>query len=117
MAFKMTRTTIKANYSNIYYVGYCEMYHALGAFRKIGWTEGVYGWNYNVYEIDNETVVLTGYRGMFGTRIDHDLSRKIEAKADKIYCDRENRLPYEKRKAKIRRMVLKYFETIKEGGV
>lgn len=117
MAFKVTRTSIQANYSNIYYVGYCEMYHLLGAFRKVGFTSGIYGWNYNVYEIDIDTCVLTGYRGMFGKRIPSEKYSKLETKAKTIYCDRNNNLSYDKRQAKIRKMALKFFNDLKKEGV
>lgn len=115
MAFKVTRNSVKANYSNIYYVGYCEMYHMLSAFRKVGFSSGVYGWNYNVYEIDIDTCVVTGYRGMYGKRIERKQYEKFEKKAAAIYRDPENRLPYEKRQEKIRKMTLKFFDNLKKS--
>jgi hypothetical protein len=121
MATKWTRNDVVRNYSNIYYVGYCEMYHLLGACRKIGWNDGIYGWNYSIYEIDYNTCVLTGYRGMFGSRIDRATYEKYEKKAKDIYNGVKvpyKNLSYEKRQEKIKKLVEKMFQEMgmKEGA-
>jgi hypothetical protein len=97
------------------------MYHLLGACRKIGWNDGIYGWNYSIYEIDYNTCVLTGYRGMFGSRIDRATYKKYEKKAKDIYNGVKvpyKNLSYEKRQEKIKKLVEKMFQEMgmKEGA-
>lgn len=49
-------------YRNIIKVGYCDMQDALKWREPNFYTAGVYGWNSDVYVIDNDTVIVTGYR-------------------------------------------------------
>ena len=49
-------------YRNVIKVGYCDMQDALKWREPNFYTAGVYGWNSDVYVIDNDTVIVTGYR-------------------------------------------------------
>ena len=49
-------------YSNVIKVGYCDMQNALKWREPNFYTAGVYGWNADVYVIDHDTVIVTGYR-------------------------------------------------------
>lgn len=49
-------------YSNVIKVGYCDMQDALKWREPNFYTAGVYGWNADVYVIDYDTVIVTGYR-------------------------------------------------------
>lgn len=64
----VTRNQIRANYSRILYCGYCAMSHLLLREKPIAYNSGLYGWNYDAYEIDG-TIILTGYKNMFGMYI------------------------------------------------
>lgn len=76
-------------------LGYCAIQSITPYLRETHYTCGVYGWNANIYELDN-FAICTGYRP-FGT-YDRRLSD---------YCERWNNIfkntPYEKRKAKVKR--------------
>lgn len=47
------------------------------------WRLGVYGWNFDVYDIDG-TAIVTGYRGMpeRNSHADYELVREYECKAN-----------------------------------
>ena len=60
-------------YRNVIKVGYCDMQDALKLREPNFYTTGVYGWNADVYVIDHDTVIVTGYRP-FGNV---ELSRKV----------------------------------------
>lgn len=49
-------------YRNVIKVGYCDMQDALKWREPTFYTAGVYGWNADVYVIDYDTVIVTGYR-------------------------------------------------------
>ena len=49
-------------YPNVIKVGYCDLQDALKWREPNFYTAGVYGWNADVYVIDCDTVIVTGYR-------------------------------------------------------
>lgn len=62
MKTKITKKAITGAYSNVIKVGYCDMQDALKWREPNFYTAGVYGWNSDVYVIDYDTVIVTGYR-------------------------------------------------------
>lgn len=62
MKTKVTKKAIMGAYRNVIKVGYCDMQDALKWREPNFYTAGVYGWNSDVYVIDYETVIVTGYR-------------------------------------------------------
>lgn len=62
MKTKTTKKAIMSAYRNVIKVGYCGMQDALKWREPNFYTAGVYGWNSDVYVIDYDTVIVTGYR-------------------------------------------------------
>lgn len=62
MKTKITKKAIMGEYRNVIKVGYCDMQDALKWREPNFYTAGVYGWNSDVYVIDYDTVIVTGYR-------------------------------------------------------
>lgn len=62
MKTKITKKAIMGAYRNVIKVGYCDMQDALKRREPNFYTVGVYGWNSDVYVIDYDTVIVTGYR-------------------------------------------------------
>ena len=62
MITKITKKAIMSAYRNVIKVGYCDLQDALIWREPNFYTTGVYGWNADVYVIDHETVIVTGYR-------------------------------------------------------
>lgn len=62
MKTKITKKAIMSAYCNVIKVGYCDMQDALKWREPNFYTAGVYGWNSDVYVIDHDTVIVTGYR-------------------------------------------------------
>lgn len=83
MKYKTTMRDVKANYSTIIKVGYCNLQHLLKYFNANAYTCGVYGWNADVYEIDNNTCIVTGYRP-FGESVNYDTIERYDNAAAKI---------------------------------
>ena len=65
MKIKTTRKAIVNGSSNIVSVGYCDLSTLLRYHSPIAYTSGIYGWNFDVYEVNGLTI-CTGYRGMPG---------------------------------------------------
>lgn len=62
MKTKTTKKAIMNAYENVIKVGYCDLQDALKWREPNFYTAGVYGWNADVYVIDYDTVIVTGYR-------------------------------------------------------
>lgn len=94
------RTTIKAireGACNPRSVGYCDLQHLLNNHSPNAYTCGMYGWNFDVYEIYGLTI-CTGYRGMVGPRCEG--IAEYEEKAAKILSWENKEMTYdEKREA------------------
>lgn len=75
MKFKTTARDIRNGYCNIISVGYCNVQRMTRNRSPIAYTCGVYGWNFDVYDVSDihpSTVICTGYRGMpAGVKIDY----------------------------------------------
>lgn len=84
MKFKTTRKQISNYYGRVYQAGYCELYPLYRGSDATGYTFGVYGWNYDVYEIDGNTCITSGYRAMFGRELPQEARRVLELA--KKYC-------------------------------
>lgn len=87
MKQKATRNTIKRNYNNILNVGYANLENLLKYDEAKFYNIGVYGWNWNAYELDKNTCIITGYRNTLGNDIDHNYIVKINNKAREIVKD------------------------------
>lgn len=67
MKIKTTRKAIISSSPRLVSVGYCDLQALLRYHSPIAYTCGMYGWNFDVYEINGLTI-CTGYRGMPGRR-------------------------------------------------
>lgn len=82
MKFKTTATAIRNGYCKIISVDYCMAQRLLRYRSPIAYTCGVYGWNFDVYDVSDitpSTVICTGYRGMpKGIDYSYELLRDAE---------------------------------------
>ena len=104
MKFKTTARQIKAGYSQILTVGYCDMAELLRYQEPTAYTAGVYGWNFDIYYVDG-VAICTGYRGTPRGNIKDfcEVVRKYEAKAREINGDWG--IAYEKKRARVNRLL------------
>lgn len=105
MKFKTTRKAIVNGSSNLVCAGYCDLAHLLTFHDPIAYTAGVYGWNFDVYEVHGLTI-CTGYRNMPGRRANN--IREFEEKAKAIRNDWGK--PYEQQKAEINELLRQFCE-------
>ena len=102
MKYKTTRRDLLNYYGkdSALAVGYCDAQFLLRGFEPDSYTCGVYGWNFDAYDIDG-VLITTGYRNLIGkpTRF----VRSFEEKARKI-LSWDNPDSYEKKQEKVRRL-------------
>ena len=82
MKIKTTRKAIVNGSTNIVSVGYCDLATLLRNHSPNAYTCGVYGWNFDVYEVYGLTI-CTGYRGMPGRTANN--VREYESRARAIF--------------------------------
>lgn len=107
MKYRTTRKAIVNGSAHMISIGYCDAASLLINHQPIAYTAGVYGWNFDVYEIDGVTI-CTGYRGMPG-RCAYDV-REWDRKARAILDD-YNR-PFEERRAEVENLLHEYLAQV-----
>lgn len=111
---RVTKKEIKESFKNIITVGYCEGWYLLQGIEPDFYTCGIYGWNEDIYKIDYNTIITTGYNPIDGNFRNHELTKKYNEKAQKIYNNHS--LDYKTQLKKIEKLRNKYIEEI-TGGV
>lgn len=101
MKYKTTRKAVVAGSPCLVSVGYCDLQTLLRYHSPIAYTSGVYGWNFDVYEIHGLTI-CTGYRGMPGRRANN--IRKYEQAAR----DALERLDWKEAEQEIERLLTEF---------
>ena len=107
MKYKTTRKAIVAGTptNNLVCVGYCDLSNLLWGHEPIAYTSGVYGWNFDVYEVYGKTI-CTGYRGMPGRRANNEAAYEEKARAISDNYD----LSWEERRDRIESLLKEFCE-------
>lgn len=101
MKFRTTRRAILNGCRNVKCAGYGDLQTLLQYHEPIAYTCGVYGWNFDVYDVYGVTI-CTGYRNMPGERLEG--IREYEEKASKIY-DWRNKMEYDEKRNAIEELL------------
>lgn len=111
MKKRVTKKEILNNYKNVICLGYCEIAYLLHHSEPLYCTSGAYGWNADIYELSNNTVIVTGYRP-FGNikNVARELCIEYDNAARDIIC--EQRLPYEVEKEQVNELLQKFVNNI-----
>lgn len=105
MKFKTTQKNIKENYAAIISIGYCDAWYLLYFENPIAFTSGVYGWNADIYDVNNVAIV-TGYRPFGNIHVDYDIIREYNNRAKAIISD--NSIEYENKKDLVNDLLLEF---------
>ena len=92
MKYKTTTKAIRESAINPRSAGYCDLQNLLRCHEPNAYTAGMYGWNFDVYEVYGLTI-CTGYRGMVGKRLEG--IAEYEAKANKIWENHDKSIAWE----------------------
>ena len=107
MKYKTTRKAIVAGTpaNNLVCVGYCDLSNLLWGHEPIAYTAGVYGCNFDVYEVYGKTI-CTGYRGMPGRKANNEAAYEEKARAISDNYD----LKWEERRDRIESLLKEFCE-------
>jgi hypothetical protein len=103
MKYKTTTKALREGACNLRCAGYCDLQNLLRTHDANAYTCGVYGWNFDVYEVYGLTI-CTGYRGMPGKRLEG--IAEYEKKADAIWCDYNK--PYDERREEVEKLLYEF---------
>ena len=92
MKYKTTRKAIVNGSVNVRSAGYCDLSHLLTNHSPVAYTCGVYGWNFDVFEVYGVTI-CTGYRNMPGAR---------------AILSWDNKAPYEEKREQVEKLLQEF---------
>lgn len=98
MSIKTTKKEIEKNYKKIIKICYCDLQELLYFKTADFYTSGTYGWNADIFKIDNQTVVCTGYRPFGNIEVKREIIKKYNDLAFDIlskkidYYEKKNEL-------------------------
>ena len=81
---KVSKREIKNNFKNVLYCGYCELADLLSYKNASYYNANCYGWRNDIYLIDNNTVIVTGYESFGNIEIPKDIAKKYNNIAYRI---------------------------------
>lgn len=110
---RVTKNQIKEGYKNIISISYCELQTLLKYENPRYYTAGVYGWGADVYELDHNTVIVTGYAPFGNIKVKRETIKKYESKAEKIAFDYTK--SYEDNKKKLDKLIIKFKNEVLEA--
>lgn len=111
---KVTARAIRNAYPKIITIGYCDMYYLLRYFTPAYYTCGVNGWNCDIYIIDDNTVIATGYRPVKGNLHNYELVKKYNDKAhEELYGSWD--IDYQAQKQIARQLLDEFVKEIKQS--
>ncbi len=83
MKYKTTSREVKAGYYYIISVGYCDLQYLLKSENPAAYAKGIYGWKFDVYQLDGNVALVTGYNPVSpkNTKKDYKIIREYDEKA------------------------------------
>jgi hypothetical protein len=89
MKYKTTAKEVKEGYYYIISVGYCDLQYLLKYENPVAYSKGMYGWKFDVYQLDRNVALVTGYQpaSAKNTKKDYKIIREYDQRAKDM--DRE----------------------------
>ncbi|MBO6224522.1 MAG: hypothetical protein J6N72_03575, partial [Psychrobacter sp.] len=60
--YKITRKAAKASNTCVLAISYCDLQHVLNYESPVAYNAGNDGWNFDLYELNGQYSIVTGYR-------------------------------------------------------
>ena len=113
MKSRVTKNEIEKSFENIIAIGYCNFQTMLNSFSVNFYTSGINGWNNDIYVINNNTCIVTGYRTFGNIRPSYELVNKYEKAAEKLKeLNWQNKMNYETRVKRTRKLLEKFLQEV-----
>lgn len=106
---RVTQKAIRANYSKIIRIGYCDAQYLLKYTDPMYYTTRAEGWASDVYDIDG-VAISTGYAPFGNIKPLYDLTEAYERRAEEIYKDPVK--SYDERKKTIEELLKAFIKEV-----
>ena len=87
MKFKTTQKAVKAGYTTVIAVPYCDLQYLLNYESPVAYTVRREGWGADIYDMGGGVAIATGYAPFGNVRPSHDLLDRYERTAERIRYD------------------------------
>ena len=90
MSLKVSQSEVQRTYATVAYCGYCDLQKSLRYLSPVAHTEGIYGWNADVYSLPDlydNFVIVSGYRPFGEWRIPVETIKELENHFSDAYCE------------------------------
>lgn len=105
MKAKVTKKQVMSYNSKVLEVGYCGLQSLLSRFSPQYYTCGVYGWNADIYEIEN-MCICTGYRPFGNIKFGYKELDRVNKEYEVM---KEKNLPYEEETNEVKKLLKSLF--------
>ena len=112
MKDRVTKKDVRESYKNIIVVPYCYLQGLLRLEDPRYYNSGTYGWNFDVYPIDAETAIVTGYRPFGNCKASYDLTQKYERKAEAVWTQYRWITDYDYVKDELRKLIAEFVKEV-----
>lgn len=109
MKNRTTKKNVNATNKIVICVPYCAMQNALIFEDPEAYTSGAYGWNADIYRVNADAVIVTGYRAFGNVKPSRELCNEYNKKIIQIFRDSAS-MPYEEAKEKARALLSEFVE-------
>lgn len=116
MKDRIAKKDVKAMYGTIIKVPYCNLQELLTFEDPKYYNCGTYGWNFDVYLIDSDTAIVTGYRPFGNVTPAYEVTRKYEEKAREIKKDWRWVTDYDGVRDRMRNLIAEFVKEVCENG-
>ena len=113
MYFKLTKKEVTEQFAYILEFGYCDIQFIEPYLNQLGYTSGKYGWNSNIYFINNSMCISTGYRP-FGNINGNTVFKNLKLKINNYFKDVKD---YTLRKNYVNMLFRQLYCDLRDGNI
>lgn len=103
--YKTTFKQIKENNSKVINIGYCAAQNLLWFNEATAYSSGIYGWNCNFHQINQNVVIATGYR-VAGKLVNYTIVEKYDNLAAEIISNKT--ISWDDKKSQVNNLLEKF---------
>ena len=107
MKIRTTKRAIRSAYSNIISLQSCSL-HALDYLNAEYYNAGKYGWNYDCFGVNHDTVILAGYRPFGNIKPTYKTIERYNKKLVPILDEYKETKNYERFISKVQELVKEF---------
>lgn len=110
MKFKTTQKAVKAGYTTVIAVPYCDLQYLLNYESPVAYTVRREGWGADIYNMGGGVAIATGYAPFGNVRPSYEQVKAVEEQAEKIRYDYS--LSYEQQRESLKSLARDFIKGV-----